>query len=71
MMAEVYQLKLSAASHPVTNVDTRVYYGFDGRDVSLNQFLVNTGGTGGSSDSNLAGTAYVVPAGVVQAECRP
>ena len=38
MMAEVYQLKLSATSHPMTNVDTRVYYGFDGRDVSLNQY---------------------------------
>jgi hypothetical protein len=61
MTAEVYQFKLSAASHPLTDVNTRVYYGFDGRSVSENQFLVQTGGTGGSSDSNLAGTALVVP----------
>jgi hypothetical protein len=61
MMAEVYQLKLSAASHPFTDVTTRIYYGLDGRSVSLNQYQVNTGGTGGSSDSSLAGLAFVVP----------
>ena len=61
MMAEIYQLKISAASHPFTDVNTRVYYGLDGRDVSLNQYQVNVGGTGGSSDSSLAGTAFVVP----------
>jgi hypothetical protein len=61
MMAEVYQLKLSAASHPFADVNTRVYYGLDGRSVSLNQYAVNTSGTGGSSDSNLAGMSFVVP----------
>jgi hypothetical protein len=61
MMAQVYQLKISAASHPYADVNTRVYYGLDGRSVSLNQYQVNTGGTGGSSDSNLAGLAFVVP----------
>ena len=61
MMAEVYQLKLSAASHPFTDVNTRIYYGLDGRSVSLNQNMVNVGGTGGSSDSTLTGTAFVVP----------
>jgi hypothetical protein len=61
MMAEVYQLRLSAASHPITDVDTRVFYGLDGRSVSLNQYRVNVGGTGGSSDSTLNGLAFVVP----------
>jgi hypothetical protein len=61
MMAEVYQLKISAASHPLTDVTTRIYYGLDGRDVSLDQYKVDVGGTGGSSDSTLSGTAYVVP----------
>jgi len=61
MMAEVYQIKLSAASHPFANIDTRVYYGVDGRGVSLNQYKVFTSGTGGSSDSSLTGSAIVVP----------
>lgn len=61
MMAEIYQLKLSAASHPLPDVNTRVFYGLDGRSVSLNQDQVNVGGTGGSSDSTLTGTAFVVP----------
>jgi MtrB/PioB family decaheme-associated outer membrane protein len=61
MMAEIYQLKISANSHPLPNVDTRVFYGLDGRSVSLNQYQVNVGGTGGLSDSNLSGVAFVVP----------
>jgi hypothetical protein len=61
MMAQIYQLRLSAASRPFSNVDTRLFYGVDGRDVSLNQFKINVGGTGGSSDSTLTGTAFVVP----------
>ena len=41
---------------------TRVYYGIDGRSVSLNQNKVNVGGTGGAStDSNASGVAFVVP----------
>jgi hypothetical protein len=62
MMAEIYQLKISAASHPMTNVDTRVFYGLDGRSVSLNQYQVNVGGEGGgTSDTTLNGVAFVVP----------
>jgi MtrB/PioB family decaheme-associated outer membrane protein len=60
-IATIYQVKLSATSRPLTNTDTRVYYGIDGRDVSVDQYKVNTSGTGGSSDSNLAGSAFVVP----------
>lgn len=62
MMAEVYQLKISAASHPIQNVDTRVYYGLDGRSVSLNQYAVNVGGEGGlTADNTAVGTFFVVP----------
>lgn len=61
MMAEICQLRLSATSHPLTDVDTNVFYGLDGRSVSLNQYQVNVGGTGGSSDSTLNGLAFVVP----------
>jgi MtrB/PioB family decaheme-associated outer membrane protein len=59
--ATVYQIKASATSHPFANTDARIYYGVDGRDVSLDQYKVNVGGTGGSSDSSLSGLAYVVP----------
>ena len=65
--ATVYQVKVSAASHPIANLDTRVYYGVDGRSVSLNQYKVFTGGTGGSAaDTTLGGSAtsnfaFVVP----------
>ena len=61
MMAEIYQLKISASSHPLHNVDTHVFYGLDGRSVSLNQYQVNVGGTGGASNSSLSGLAIVVP----------
>ena len=62
MMAEVYQLKISAASHPIQNVDTRVFYGLDGRSVSLNQYAVNVGGEGGlTADNTAVGTFFVVP----------
>jgi hypothetical protein len=60
-VATIYQVKLSATTRPFTNTDARVYYGVDGRDVSTNQYKVNTSGTGGSSDSNFAGSAYAVP----------
>jgi MtrB/PioB family decaheme-associated outer membrane protein len=59
--ATIYQVKVTAASNPLPNFDTRVFYGIDGRSVSLNQYRVNVGGTGGSSDSTLTGLAYVVP----------
>ncbi len=63
IMADIYQLRISAASRPLKNVDTRVYYGLDGRSVSLNQFRVNVGGTGGP-DATLPGDwpqFFVVP----------
>jgi hypothetical protein len=49
MMADIYQLKVSAASRPLKNVDTRLYYGLDGRSVTLNQYQVYAGGTGGAA----------------------
>jgi hypothetical protein len=49
MMADVYQLKISAASRPIKNVDTRVYYGLDRRSVTLNQYQVYAGGSGGAA----------------------
>jgi hypothetical protein len=62
IVAKVYQLKLSANSHPIKDLETKVWYGLDARDVSLNQFQVQTGATGGySTDSNLVGTEFVVP----------
>jgi hypothetical protein len=61
MMATVYQLKLSAASHPLTDVNTRLYYGLDGRSVSLNQSQVYVGGTGGSAaDATPGGSPLTV-----------
>lgn len=64
MMADVYQIKASATSHPTTDIDTRVYYGVDGRNVSLNQFAVNTGSEGGfGTDSSVTKSTlqFVVP----------
>lgn len=59
--ATVYQGTFSVSTHPIEKVDGRVFYGFDGRTVSINQYQVFTGGTGGSSDSALNGVSYVVP----------
>jgi hypothetical protein len=63
IVATVYQVKLSAASHPFPNFDTRVYYGLDARNVSLNQNAVTTGGEGGlTADGSLnGGMFFVVP----------
>jgi hypothetical protein len=60
-IARIFQGKVSADSHPITNADARVYYGFDGRNVSLNQYKVFTGSGGGSGDASFTGTAFVVP----------
>jgi hypothetical protein len=60
--ATVYQVKVSAASNPFPNTDTNVYYGIDGRSVSLNQYGVY--GEGNGMDASAAGTtpyAFVVP----------
>lgn len=63
--AVVYQVNASANSHPLTNFDSRVYYGIDGRHVTLNQFAVTTGGTGGAGADVTPGgatnVAFVVP----------
>lgn len=61
MMAEVYQLRVSAASRPFADIDAKVWYGLDGRHVSLNQYEVNVGNGGGRNDASLAGLNYVVP----------
>jgi outer membrane protein OmpA-like peptidoglycan-associated protein len=62
IIAEVYQVKLTADSHPFTNAEVKAWYGLDARNVSLNQFKVQTGATGGySTDSNLNGFEFVVP----------
>lgn len=58
-IATIYQVRVSASSNPFPKVDTNVYYGIDGRDVSLNQYKVI--GSGSGSDSSLSGTYYVVP----------
>jgi len=59
--ATVYQGKISADSHPIANTDARVYYGFDGRNVSLDQYRVFTGSTGGEGDATFTSASYVVP----------
>ena len=64
-VATIYQVKISAASNPLPNLDTRVYYGIDGRSVSLNQYKVTTGGTGGggadATPGGAANFAFAVP----------
>jgi len=62
--ATVYQIRLSASSHPILNTNIDAWYGIDGRDVSLNQYKVNTiGAPGGeTADTGLAPTfSFVVP----------
>ena len=59
-MAKVFQGKLSADSHPIANTDARVFYGFDGRQVSLNQYQVFGPGTS-PTDNTFATANYVVP----------
>ena len=62
--ATVYQIRLSAASHPFLNTNIDAFYGVDGRSVSLNQYKVNTIGSPGgeTADTGLAPTfSFVVP----------
>ena len=63
--ATVYQVDASATSHPLPNFDSRLYYGVDGRHVSLNQLGVTTGGTGGEQADVTPGGAtnvsFVIP----------
>lgn len=56
--ADVYNATISATSSPIPNATLRAYYGLDGRHVTLNQYLVYTGGF---SDGSLSGEAYVIP----------
>lgn len=58
--ATVYQLKVSANSHPLPSTNVRAYYGFDGRSVSLDQFAVATGGHAPDTVGSLT-YSYVVP----------
>jgi len=59
--ALVYQGKISADSHPIENTDARVFYGFDGRNVHIDQYEVFTGSTGGSGDASFNNAQFVVP----------
>ncbi len=57
--AKVYEGTLSATATPLARSSLRLYYGFDGRSVSLNQYLVYTGGQ--TNDARLTGSGYVIP----------
>ena len=57
--ARVYEGTISATSSPFANSSLRAYYGIDGRNVTLNQFLVYTGGQ--TNDARLTGSGYVIP----------
>jgi hypothetical protein len=59
--AFVYQGKISADSHPFNNADARVYYGFDGRQVNLDQYRVFSTNTGGEGDLSFNNPYFVVP----------
>lgn len=59
--AFVYQGKLSADSHPFDKTDARMFYGFDGRNVSLNQSKVFSTPTGGEGDLSFTTAYYVRP----------
>ena len=60
-IATIWQVKISASSHPFTNADARVYYGLDSRNVSLDQYFVKGSGTGSDSSPNTSSGYYVVP----------
>src|SRR5581483_6214133 len=63
--ATVYQVKVNANTRPFANVDINAYYGIDGRNVTMYQFKVFTGGVGGeTADATPGGAtnfALVVP----------
>ena len=59
--AKIIQGKLSLYSRPIPNMDVNAYYGYDRRLVSLNQYQVFTGTTGGSGDTTFTGFSFVVP----------
>lgn len=59
--AIVYQGRLSADSHPFDKADANLFYGFDGRNVSINQSKVFTTNTGGEGDLSFTSASYVRP----------
>jgi hypothetical protein len=60
--ATVYQMRVSANSHPMRNTDINAFYGVDGRNVTLNQYGIYGSGTGSdSSPSSATPYAFVVP----------
>ncbi len=61
--AKVFQLKASLYSRPAPNWDVNAYYDYDHRSVSINQYKVYSGGTGGESDANFNAFYFVVPQG--------
>lgn len=59
--AKIIQGRASIYSHPMPRMDATAYYGYDRRLVSLNQYQVYTGTTGGSGDTNFTSDSFVVP----------
>lgn len=58
IVAQIFQAKLSATSHPFDRTDARVYYGIDTRNVSLNEYnVVGTGNSGADTGPGYA-TAF-------------
>ena len=59
--AKIIQGKVGVNTHPIPNVEANAYYGYDRRLVSLNQYEVFTGNTGGEGDTNFTSSSFVVP----------
>jgi outer membrane protein OmpA-like peptidoglycan-associated protein len=60
--ATVYQVKLSASTHPIPDIDINAHYGVDGRSVDVKNYAVYGSGTGSdSSPGSAAPYAFVVP----------
>ncbi len=59
--AKVIQGNIRLNSQPAPNWDVNAYYGYDRRLVSLNQYQVFTGNTGGGGDTNFTSSSFVVP----------
>ncbi len=57
--ATVYQGNMTVSSHLLTDLDAHISAGFEGRNVSLNQYKVYYGGS--SADGNQSTAVYVVP----------
>lgn len=57
LMATVYQIKVSANSNPFPNIDTRIFYDIDARNMNKSSIPVYVGGGGGSSADTTPGGA--------------